>query len=274
MRVWAPVGAVFVWAILALGVMAQTIGARAELNRALGIPELLEIMREEGHAYGKVIGADFLPDGGGASWSGVVARIYDTDKMAQSVNKGMEAQIAPEQLEPLLAFFKSDTGQKIIQQELGARRAFLNEATEQAAREAFKNVGPDQAERIGLLREYIEINGLIEFNVAGALTANLKFYRGLSEGGAWDVAEDEMLAQVWEQEAEIRADTEEWLMAYLLMAYAPLSDEEVRSYVELSKTAAGKALNRALFIGFDAMYGDVSYALGLAVALQMKGEDL
>ena len=114
----------------------------------------------------------------------------------------------------------------------------------------------------------------MEFNVAGGLTANLRFYRGLAEGGAIEMSEAEMLSEVWSQEAEVRADTEEWLMAYLLMAYAPLSDAEIAEYVALSGTPAGQELNRALFAGFDGMYADLSYALGLAVALQMKGEDL
>ena len=83
-----------------------------------------------------------------------------------------------------------------------------------------------------------------------------------------------MLAQVWEQETEIRADTEEWLMAYLMVAYGKLSNAEIEAYVALSETAEGRALNRGLFAGFDGMYADLSYALGLAVAQQARGEDL
>ncbi|UYV39120.1 DUF2059 domain-containing protein [Rhodobacteraceae bacterium D3-12] len=203
-----------------------------------------------------------------------MARIYDAEKMAASVQKGLDAEIAPEHLAPLLAFFTGPTGKRIVAQEIAARRAFLDEAAEEAARAAFREAGETLDGRLKLLRAYVEANGLVEFNVAGALTANLRFYRGLAEGGAVDMSEDDMLSEVWGQEAEIRNDTEEWLLSYLLMAYGPLTDAEVASYVALSKTPEGKALNRALFAGFDAMYGDLSYALGLAVAAQMKGEDL
>jgi hypothetical protein len=231
-------------------------------------------MREEGQSYGIDIGADFLPDGGGATWGAVVTRLYDTEKMRMSVASGLEGEIPAEHLAPLLEFFNSATGKRIVEQEILARQAFLDKATEEAARAAFREAGDDQTARIALLRAYVDVNGLIDFNVAGALNSNLRFFRGLGEGGALDMGEEEMLAEVWGQEAEIRADTEEWLMSYLLMAYASLSDDEIAEYVALSKTDAGKALNRALFAGFDGMYADLSYALGLAVASQMKGEDL
>jgi len=270
----APIAAVFLCMVMAVAAQAQAQGQRTALVEALGIPELLEVMRSEGETYGIQIGADFLPDGGGTSWGAVVRRLYDPVKMRTSVTQGLEAEIAPEHLEPLLDFFTSDTGKHIVAQEILAREAFLDGAAEEAARAAYREAGEAQADRIALLKEYVSLNELVEFNVAGALTANLRFYRGLVEGGAIELSEEEMLAEVWGQEAEIRADTEEWLMSYLMMAYAPLSDAEIAEYVLLSSTEAGGALNRALFAGFDGMYSDLSYALGLAVAMQMKGEDL
>ncbi|WP_137700414.1 DUF2059 domain-containing protein [Marimonas lutisalis] len=271
---WRAALAVFWLVAGALALQADEAEDRAALNVALGIGPLLEIMQEEGAEFGAGIGRDFLPDGGGAGWAEVVRRIYDRDKMRTVVERGMAAELDAQYLPELLAFFRSDRGQRIVAQEIAARRAFLAPETEEMAREAYRNAGAELEKRLELLRAYVEANDLVEFNVAGALNSNLRFFRGLAEGGALDMGEDEMLAQVWEQEEETRADTEEWLMAYLLMAYDDLSDDDISAYVRLSEGAAGKALNRALFAGFDAMYGDVSYALGLAVAAQGKGEDL
>lgn len=274
----APLMAVLLWLVVAAGALGQVQEpvkeSRAALFDALGIPALLEVMRHEGQSYGNELGADFLPDGGGATWSAVVARLYDPAKMRMSVAQALEAEIAPQHLEPLLDFFTSETGRRIVEQEILAREAFLDAAAEEAARAAFRDATDAQADRLALLKSYVEANELVEFNVAGALTSNLRFYHGLVEGGAMEMSEEEMLAEVWGQEGEIRVDTEEWLMSYLLMAYAPLSDDEVGEYVALSQTEAGRALNRALFAGFDGMYADLSYALGLAVASQMKGEEL
>lgn len=247
---------------------------RAALNAALGVGDLLEIMRQEGQGYGRDIGAEFLPDGGGQSWQSIVSRIYDLEKMRASVGQGMAAALPSEQVAPLLEFFTSERGKRIIAAEIAARRAFLDPATEEAAREAVRNVADAQEARLALIRSYVEANDLIEYNVSGGLNANLRFYKGLVDGGAIEMTEDEMLSDVWNQAEETRADTEEWLLAYLMMAYAPLEDGDIEAYVALSEADAGRALNRALFAGFDGMYGDLSYALGLAVAQQMKGEDL
>lgn len=248
--------------------------ARETLVAALGLPELLEIMQREGQSFGGEIGADFLPGGGGEAWASIVARIYDADRMRAAVERGLATEIGAEDLPPLIGFFHSPAGQRIVAQEVRARRAFLEPGTEEAARDAWRLRGDEKRARVRLLEAYVDANDLVEFNVAGALTSNLRFYRGLVDGGAYEMSEDEMLADVWGQEEAVRADTHEWLMAYLLMAYAPLSDDDIEAYVALSKTPAGQALNRGLFAGFDAMYADLSYALGLAVAAQMKGEDL
>jgi hypothetical protein len=59
-------------------------------------------------------------------------------------------------------------------------------------------------------------------NVAGALSGNLAFMTGMNETGIYGVMlpQDEMMAQVWGQEDQIRSDTESWLHAYLGLAYA------------------------------------------------------
>lgn len=252
------------------------------LYEALALRETIEIMQVEGHDFGAQIGKDFLNGQGGSAWAAIVSRIYDGDKMHAAVLRHLESGLTEDDLHILVPFFTSDIGQRIISHEIKARRAFVDKAIEGAARAAFRaadganssDVSARTRTQIRLIRDYVTINDLVEFNVAGGLNSNLRFYRGLVDGGAYEMTEEDMLSEVWGQEAETRIDTQEWLMSYLLMAYGPLNDGDIGAYIALSKTSAGKALNRALFAGFDAMYGDLSYAIGLAVAAQSKGEDL
>ena len=51
-------------------------------------------------------------------------------------------------------------------------------------------------------------------------------------------------------------------------------DRLLETYLAFSRTDAGKALNAALFDGYEAMYRDISYALGRAVALSAQGNDI
>ncbi len=272
--------AVAFFMVLALGAFAGEREDREALNRALGLEPLLEIMQAEGERFGAGLGENFLPGGGGPAWQGVVTRIYDPDRMGQAVERGLQAELEAGHLPKLLGFFRSPRGERIVAHEIAARRAFLDPELEDAAKAAYRapqdgeGNGQDGGRRLELIRAYVEANDLIEFNVAGALNSNLRFYQGMVEGGGLDMTEAEMVDEVWAQEEETRADTEEWMMSYLFLAYSDLSDADVSAYAEFSETPAGQALNRALFAGFDRMYGDISYALGLALAAQMKAEDL
>jgi len=130
--------------------------------------------------------------------------------------------------------------------------------------------------RVEMITRFAEANDLVERNVAGALNANLAFYRGMVAGGAFDggLSESEILADVWSQEAEVRRETEEWLFPFLAMAYQPLSEDDLGAYLAFSETAPGQALNAALFAGFDAMFEAISQDLGLAAARMMTSQDL
>jgi hypothetical protein len=88
------------------------------------------------------------------------------------------------------------------------------------------------------------------------------------------MSESDILADVWAQEPEIRANTEEWLYSYLLMAYQPLGVEGLNAYEQIMATAEGRAMNAALFESFDQMYVAISRELGQSVAGYMLAEEL
>lgn len=252
--------------------------ARAEpiddLMEVLQVDRMLGIMQLEGLAYGEELAQDLLPGGSTAVWRDLLTDIYDTDKMRTIVHRGFASVIEDSDPTPLIAFFSSDLGARIIELELSARRAMVDEAVEQATRESYRAIEGSDAPRLEQVRRFVEVNDLLEANVTGALNASFQFYSGLVDGGGLQMSEAEILSDVWSQEAETREDTREWLYGYLLLAYEALSTEDLEAYIALSETAQGRALNRALFAGFNAMYDEISYALGLAVAQQMQQQDL
>ena len=174
---------------------------------------------------------------------------------------------------PLLAFYEGNTGALIARLEVEARRAIMSDEVEAAARSAFEALDP-ASPRAMLLDEFAELNDLVDRNVTGALNANLSFYRGLNAGPGFDMTESEILQEVWEQEPEIRQDTTGWIFGYMALAYETLSDDQLQAYVDMAGSDAGKALNRALFAGFDAVFGDVSYEMGQAAARFSVGDDI
>ena len=242
---------------------------------ALRLPEILEVMREEGLAYGNEMARDLTAGAPSEGWEDTVSSIYDIEAMEETVRARFSETFGDTDANRILEFFSWDTGQRIVELELSARRALIDDDVEQSAREVFRGLdGASDHPRLDLVEEFVEANDLLEANVTGGMNASYQFYLGMVDGGAFDMAEDEILREVWSQEAETRADTREWLYGYLLMAYGPLPLEDLQDYVALSSSAPGRAMNAALFAGFNEMYDRISYALGLAAAQELAAEEL
>ncbi len=244
-----------------------------QLWSALEITSSLAIMREEGQDLSEDIARDYLSERVGQGWQAAVSRIYDDAAMNQIMRQGMAADLAGADPVPIIAFFESPLGQRIIRLEMSARRAFMDPDTEEAAHEFVRGAGAGE-KRTQKIDEFIEVNDLIAFNVSGAMNTNYAFYSGLSQAELFAMSEQEILDQVWSNVDETRIETEEWLRAYLTMAYQPLSDADMDAYIAFSRTDGGKRVNRALFAGFQVMYSQIYRALGLAVARQLSAEEL
>lgn len=263
--------------VLVLGLLPGASRADAErLIQALDLPGVLSVMRDEGLAYGEELNRDMLDGGGGASWAATVAEIYDPARLGATVTPRVVAALEGHDTAAMAEFFEGDLGRRIVGLEISAREAFLDDAVEEAARLRLDEMRAEGAARLDRIAAFIEAGDLIEANVTGGLNSSLEFWKGLRAGGFLDrqMTEDDILAQVWGQEPEIRAETTDWLYAYLTLAYEPLSDSELEQYIAFTRTPAGQAMNRALFAGFDAMFADVSYRLGLGVARQLAGQEL
>jgi hypothetical protein len=243
---------------------------------ALGLPDIIDVMRQEGIAYGAQIGSDLFPNRVTPAWAATVATIYDGEVMHDTVRAEFNAVIEGADVASMLAFFQSEPGQSIIELEVSARRALLDDAVDVASKEAAKIAQTDNTVRFQLIEDFAAGNDLLETNVADAMSANMAFYMGLTDGGAFDDAltEDQILADVWDQEPDIRANTSDWVYSFLLLAYDPLSDEDIAAYTAFSNTDAGAALNAALFSSFDDMFDGISFALGREAARTMASQDL
>jgi len=251
--------------------------AQAEdLFEALALGEVIGVMRQEGITYGDELIADFFPGRTIDDWDEVIALIYDEDTMKEEVKAAFSEALDGADVSAMLAFFNSPVGQEIIDLEISARRALMDEEIEQMAEENAAVAMQDETDRFLLVQDFVDVNNLIDSNVVGAMNSNFAFYIGLLEGGAFgqDLSEDQILADVWSREAEIRQSTTEWAFSFLMLAYQPLSDEELRLYTDFSKTMAGEELNTALFDAFDGMLERISRDLGLATSRYMVEQEL
>ncbi len=246
-----------------------------DLIGALRLSDMVQIMRDEGLGYADELAAEMFMDGTHSAWHAQVDAIYDADEMfdqvTQELREGLDGQ---GDLGPLIEFYRSDLGRDIVALELDARAAISDEDVEAAALDFFSKIDGSEDETYVAVQGYVQANDLIDQNVSGTLNSMYHFYSGLADGGAIAATENELLDQIWVQQDQILSETEEWLYAYLLMAFGPLNPDQIQSYTDLSLSPAGQRMNAALFAGFNLMYDEVSYALGRAAAGQMGLQEL
>jgi len=252
-------------------------GSRVEpLFHAIGLADLIQVMHEEGVGYGAELEAGLFPGEGGETWPRQVEAIYSLERMDRYVRDALEARLDDAEIATATAFFASPAGQRIIELELAARRSLLDQAVEEAARDGWTALRDRGGRRWDLLVEFVEVNDLIDSNVAGAMTSNFAFFRAMVDGKAFDgpMTDNEILTDIWGQEADIREQTTDWVFSFVALAYQPLSDEDLRAYIAFSGTAGGQALNSALFASFNDLFAKISGDMGTAAAGHMAGEDI
>lgn len=263
--------------LLPAHIVAAQSDAKAErLAELLQLQPLFEVMRDEGADYGADLDREMLGGAGGISWQRTILDIYEPNRIWQTFLPQFKEELQGADVDAMIAYFETDAGRRIVNLEVEARRALLDKAIETASKEQFRALSETPSPRLELLDKLVEANDLVEFNVMGALNASYAFYTGMIDGRAFDTppSEEDVLRDVWAQEEEIRLDTTEWLYSYMLLAYQPLTDAELQTYIEFSNSKAGRALNKALFAAYDGVSINVSKALGLSVAQFMHGEEL
>ncbi|MEM9350359.1 MAG: hypothetical protein AAGA47_08865 [Pseudomonadota bacterium] len=245
------------------------------LMTALKIDEVVDILVEEGTASSLGLEESMFPGRGGPAWEAQVARIYDTGARQDELRGEMSEMLAETNLDPLLDFLEGERGAQIMGLEVSARRAFIDPQMEEVALETFADAEEDLPELYAQVAEFTEVNDLVGQNVEGAFRSNAAFALGAHEAGAFPgLTVDQLIAEMWEGDEAVEADIADWLFAYLMTAYSPLSSEDLNAYIALSKTDEGQQLNAAIMGAFDVVFASISYDLGFAAGRFMAQQEL
>ncbi|SCY57328.1 hypothetical protein [Paracoccus tibetensis] len=246
---------------------------------ALGLEAMVPILREEAVREAETLEAEGLVAPGGIPWARTVAQIHAPDRLRRAFEESLgqgAALLDPALLDEALGFYETGPGGRLVQLEVSARQAMLEPEVEDAARARFAEADLAQAPRALLIRRLIDEADLLAPNVATGMNASVAFSQGFAEGGGFDMPPtmDELLAEAWGQEAQIEAEAEAWMQAFLMLAYSPLSDAEIEDYLSFASSRAGRALSDLLFAGFDTVFVQTSREMGLAAAMRDDGQSL
>lgn len=249
-----------------------------ELVEVLQLPEVFEVLAAEGEAYGREIDENMLDGAGGPSWAAAVHQIYAPDRLLPEFSAAFAAALPKgnADLRPVIDFFGSELGRQATALEISARRALLDPDVEDASRLSLEEMRAGDNPRIALVAAFVETNDLVESNVSNGLNANFAFYEGLRDAGAIgpEMSQEDVVAEVWSQEPAIRDETDIWVHAYLAMAYAPLSDADIRRYTEFTARPDAQMMNRAMSEAYAEVFRGVSRQLGRAAGVVLAGQSL
>ena len=267
---------------ICLAVLAPRPAVASDLSEAFLLPELFDIMAEEGRASVLADGATPLQGSALRAFQDDVAAIYAPDRMLSAFLTEMEKELAtrPDVRTDALEFAATDAGKQILQLEIAAREALLQDEIDEMARmtllEARQgNRDTAKVARLDLVRQRIAANDLIELNVSLGLNTSFAYYRGMMAENAVQGLSSEMLLQlVWAQEPAIRADIEDWIESYFLMAYQPLAEDQMQDYVAYVSTPLAQEFNRAMFRAFDTVFSEISLQVGRALGRRLNIEEL
>ena len=108
-----------------------------QVLRALGLSDVITVMRQEGLAQGAGMSRQLLPLSAASYWQRSLEMIYNADRMEKTVTRRFFTELGDVDMAPVLAFLTCPTGQELVALELSAREAMMDGDIEQAARAAF-----------------------------------------------------------------------------------------------------------------------------------------
>ncbi|WP_171211502.1 DUF2059 domain-containing protein [Ruegeria sp. HKCCA5426] len=241
------------------------------LMEALRLSEVVDILTSEGKAQAHTMNETFMGNSGGEYFHTQIEDIYNPDWIHDQISMAFLETLTDSQLDRAIVFFESDLGQTIVSLENSARLAIQDETIKEMAQDSYFAIDRS-SQSYRLIDEYIEVNDLIEKNVQSSLNADYNFFRALTEDAGGDGTD--LIEQLLLDKDNIERETVTWLYSFLLLAYQPLTEAQMRENIAFSRTDTGRAMNDAFFLGFNRMYDDVYYRLGLAVSHVLSGSDL
>ena len=95
-----------VWMLAVMPARAEVPQDIQELVQALAIPEIIQVMRQEGLDFGDELAEDMFPGRGGDKWHALLDSIYDADRMREITVAGFAEALEGADTEDLTAFSK------------------------------------------------------------------------------------------------------------------------------------------------------------------------
>ncbi|WP_378943795.1 hypothetical protein [Paracoccus sp. R86501] len=245
----------------------------------LKIEPQMQIFQQEAVSEAARLDADNMIAGTGRPWAATVGDIHDPMRLQTLFRQGLTRALDradPALIEQGLRFYETGLGRRMVPLETSARHAMLSDEVTAQASAAFAQAEFQDDSRAEQILRLIDVADLVAPNVSSGLNASVAFSDGFEAVGGFDMplTQDQMLAETWAQQDQIEAETRDWLQSFLMMAYSPLRDDEVETYISFASSPAGRELARVMFAAYDTVFLQTSRDMGMAAGLRLQGQQL
>jgi len=217
------------------------------------VDEILELSgtRPQLPAIARALGAEYLPrpgqlgDRDGARVTEIVARQFAPAPMYMAVRDDFRRRVERKQLDAMAAWFRSPLGRKVTALEIAASRP--DAAPKIAAfAEALKAV-PATASRLELVQRLDWVSGSSQETTDLALAIAGSVARAAAAAAPVDRRARAGLVErrVEEMRGQLAPTIADNVLVQMLYVYAPLTDAELKAYVDFLGSAAGRAYGRS-----------------------------
>lgn len=238
---------------------------------ALKFEAMVDVIVIEGEDLAREMSTD-MPAPAAREWDAFVSAIYTDahfrDALYHNLYDALMRRDAD--LPSMVAFYTTDLGERLAQNDLDTRRAFLDDAVFDLAVEAWGAIDPE-LERVTQINAFVEITDTIERNVTAVMNSEIAYWNGMAQSFAEIDADippfdqTEILREIWSREPDIRAFQSEWIYAFLSTTFAMLSSQDIETFLTFSDSAAGRQLNAAMYEAFNVVYDDMSRVMGAQI---------
>ena len=265
---------VFFWFSFASASFGQA-DVYASLYEALHLGKVVKILRDESVKDALGSGKLYLgQDYDFASFEKAVEKVFNLEMMDSFMRNGLKQKLPREKAKVAYRFFSQDLGARVALLETSARSAISYEEVEVAAIQMAKEAKSENTARYSMLEKNLKALELVELNMKGAFSAQYAFLKNLSTLDDMPLNNDDIVALLLENEEEMRREIVDWLMGFTHMAYTPLTDEELKSYLGFLSSSDGKVLNETLFYIFNDLSIQTSGELGGVIVSFRKAREL
>lgn len=257
---------VFVLMILPVQLAADSSDA-GRLLELMRFDQLAEVSREEGISGNASVLEDFGLTSNEAFWLEELDVIFDEGKTEEMFRTSFAKAYNQRSIVDAIAFLGSEAWMRAYDLQIDTSLLLTDPALEEAAVIHYWEHIENNSPRVPLIEDLVASTDLVEQNIAGAMNAMLAFNRGMTfVSSDLGYPDEEMIALLYASETELRLEISEWLHAYYLVAYLPLTEADISQQIEFWTSQAGQDISAAMMLSYDVVHNDQSFAVGRALA--------